>query len=43
VDEAIKLHEPLEDFLRQAKDEATSLTQGYQQLEQILQTLETER
>jgi flagellum-specific ATP synthase len=43
VDEAIKLHEPLEDFLRQAKDEATGLTQGYQQLEQILQTLETER
>jgi flagellum-specific ATP synthase len=43
VDEAIKLHEPLEDFLRQAKDEATGLTEGYQQLERILQILETER
>jgi flagellum-specific ATP synthase len=43
VDEAIRLHEPLEDFLRQAKGEATGLTEGYQQLEQILQILETER
>jgi flagellum-specific ATP synthase len=42
VDEAIRLHEPLEDFLRQAKDEATSLGDGYRRLEQILQTLETE-
>ncbi len=43
VDEAIGLHEPLEDFLRQAKDEVTSLTEGYQRLGQILGTLETER
>jgi flagellum-specific ATP synthase len=43
VDEAIKLHEPLEAFLRQGKDEVSSLTQGYQQLEQILGPLETER
>jgi flagellum-specific ATP synthase len=43
VDEAIRLHEPLESFLRQAKDEVTSLNNGYQQLEQILSDLETER
>lgn len=43
VDEAIRLHEPLENFLRQAKDEATGLGEGYRRLEQILQTLETER
>ncbi len=43
VDEAIRLHEPLEAFLRQGKDEVSSLTQGYQQLEQILGHLETER
>ena len=36
VDEAVRLHEPLEEFLRQAKDEATSLPAGYAQLEQIL-------
>jgi flagellum-specific ATP synthase len=36
VDEAIRLHRPLEDFLAQAKDEATSLQEGYQRLEQIL-------
>jgi flagellum-specific ATP synthase len=42
VDEAIGLHEPLEDFLRQAKDEVTGLTEGYQRLGQILGTLETE-
>ena len=36
VDEAIRLHEPLESFLRQGKDEATSLREGYRQLEQIL-------
>src|SRR5215472_7891055 len=36
VDEAIKLHEPLEAFLRQRKDEVASLQQGYQQLQQIL-------
>src|ERR1700731_4638353 len=43
VDEAIRLHEPLEAFLRQAKDEVTGLSEGYRQLEQILTSLETER
>ena len=43
VDEAIRLHEPLEGFLRQAKDEVAGLAEGYRQLEQILGTLETER
>jgi flagellum-specific ATP synthase len=43
VDEAIRLHEPLEGFLRQAKDEATALKDGYGRLERILQGLETER
>src|SRR6202795_1236486 len=43
VDEAIALHEPLESFLRQAKDEVSSLGEGYRQLEQILKDLETER
>src|SRR6202795_4399128 len=43
VDEAIALHEPLERFLRQAKDEVSSLGEGYRQLEQILKDLETER
>ena len=43
VDEAIRLHEPLESFLRQAKDEVTGLDEGYRQLEQILGSLETER
>jgi flagellum-specific ATP synthase len=42
VDDAIRLHGPLEDFLRQEKDEATGLLAGYQQLEQIVATLETE-
>jgi flagellum-specific ATP synthase len=42
VDEAIRLHRPLEEFLAQNKDEATSLEQGYQRLEQILGTVETE-
>ncbi|MDO9564652.1 MAG: flagellum-specific ATP synthase FliI, partial [Bradyrhizobium sp.] len=43
VDEAIKLHGPLESFLRQAKDEVTSLIEGYGQLGKILEDLETER
>src|ERR1044071_8203532 len=43
VDEAIRLHEPLEAFLRQAKDEKSSLDAGYRQLAQILANLETER
>jgi flagellum-specific ATP synthase len=43
VDEAIGLHEPLEGFLRQAKDEKASLGDGYRELAQILTSLETER
>ncbi len=43
VDEAIRLHEPLEDFLRQAKDEVSGLSEGYRRLAQILGTAETER
>jgi flagellum-specific ATP synthase len=43
VDESIRLHEPLESFLKQGKGEATSLADGYRQLEEILKTLETER
>jgi flagellum-specific ATP synthase len=43
VDEAIRLHGPLEGFLRQAKGEVTGLNKGYRQLEQILGSLETER
>ena len=42
VDEAIGLHQPLEDFLSQLKEEATSLGEGYQRLEQILGSMETE-
>jgi flagellum-specific ATP synthase len=42
VDEAIRLHLPLETFLAQAKDDSTNLGQGYQRLEQILGALETE-
>src|SRR5205807_10483978 len=42
VDEAIRLHQPLEGFLAQSKEEATSLGQGYQRLEQILGDVETE-
>jgi len=42
VDEAIRLHGSLEGFLGQGKDEATGLGQGYQRLEQILGSLETE-
>jgi len=42
VDEAIRLHQPLEGFLAQGKEEATNLEQGYQRLEQILGRAETE-
>jgi flagellum-specific ATP synthase len=42
VDEAIRLHKPLESFLSQGKEEATSLAEGYQRLEQILAGTETE-
>ena len=37
VDEAIVLHKPLETFLSQLKEESTSMAEGYQRLEQILQ------
>ncbi len=43
VDEAIRLHEPLEDFLRQAKDEVATLADGYRRLARILSIVETER
>jgi flagellum-specific ATP synthase len=43
VDEAIRLHDPLEAFLRQAKEEKSSLDDGYRRLAQILANLETER
>jgi flagellum-specific ATP synthase len=42
VDEAIALHDPLEDFLRQMKDDSTSLTDGYRLLAKILPKAETE-
>src|SRR5713226_8629432 len=41
VDAAIRLHRPLEEFLAQGKEEATSLGQGYQRLERILGGVET--
>jgi flagellum-specific ATP synthase len=41
VDQAIQLHQPLEEFLTQAKEEVTSLGQGYQRLEEILRGVET--
>jgi flagellum-specific ATP synthase len=43
VDEAIRLHGPLETFLAQGKEEATSLKQTYQSLAQILTAAETEK
>src|SRR6201990_2600940 len=43
VDVDIKLHEPLEAFLRQEKDEVTQLGEGYERLARILKGLETER
>jgi len=44
VDEAIRLHPDLEAFLRQGKEESTTLIEGYQRLEQLLPSapLETE-
>jgi flagellum-specific ATP synthase len=42
VDEAIALHKPLEAFLGQGKQEATTLAEGYQRLERILAGTETE-
>jgi flagellum-specific ATP synthase len=43
VDEAIRLHKPLEDFLAQGKEDATSLAEGYRRLAQIVAAAETER
>jgi flagellum-specific ATP synthase len=43
VDEAIRLHQPLEAFLAQSKEEATSLAEGYRRLAEIVAALETER
>jgi flagellum-specific ATP synthase len=43
VDEAIRLHQPLEDFLGQRKDEATTMAEGYQRLATILGDLETQK
>ena len=42
VDEAIGLHKPLEAFLGQAKEESTSLGDGYRRLQAILAGAETE-
>jgi flagellum-specific ATP synthase len=42
VDEAIRLHGPLERFLAQGKEEATGLGEGYRRLEAILNASETE-
>jgi flagellum-specific ATP synthase len=42
VDEAIALNGPLEEFLSQGKDEASTLAEGYERLGQILADLETE-
>jgi len=43
VDEAIRLHKPLEVFLAQGKEEATSLAEGYRRLAGIVAAAETER
>jgi flagellum-specific ATP synthase len=43
VDEAIRLHSPLEAFLAQGKEEATSLAEGYRRLAGIVAAAETER
>ena len=43
VDDAIRLHKPLEAFLAQGKEEATSLAEGYRRLAEIVAAPETER
>jgi flagellum-specific ATP synthase len=43
VDEAIRLHKPLEAFLAQGNEEATSLAEGYRRLAQIMSVSATER
>ena len=42
VDEAIAFHKPLEAFLAQSKEEATTMAEGYQRLERILLGEETQ-
>src|SRR3954449_6897571 len=42
VDEAIGLHQPLEAFLAQGKEESTPLTEAYMRLSEILAHAETE-
>jgi flagellum-specific ATP synthase len=42
VDEAIRLHAPLEAFLAQGKEESTILAEGYRWLAQIVGSLETQ-
>jgi len=42
VDEAIRLHDPLEAFLGQNKDESSTLAEGYHRLAEILSAAETE-
>jgi len=37
VDEAIRLHQPLETFLAQGKEESTDLAEGYRRLAEILE------
>ena len=36
MDDAIRLHQPLEEFLAQGKEEKASLAEGYQRLKQII-------
>jgi flagellum-specific ATP synthase len=43
VDEAIRLHRPMEDFLTQGKEEATTLAEGYRRLADIVAQPETDR
>jgi flagellum-specific ATP synthase len=42
VDEAIRLHRPLEGFLAQGREEATGITEGYRRLADIIGPMETE-
>jgi flagellum-specific ATP synthase len=42
VDEAIRLHRPLESFLAQAREEASGITEGYRLLADIMGPMETE-
>ena len=42
VDEAIGLHQPLEAFLAQGKEESTPLTEAYMRLSEIIAHAETE-